>query len=60
MTGEDVRELRKQMGLTQAELAHKMDVDSITISRWERGETKPHRASVKKLMRLKEKVRRNR
>jgi DNA-binding transcriptional regulator YiaG len=37
MTGKDVRALRRKMGdLTQGELAEKLGVHWITLSRWER------------------------
>ena len=35
-TGERIRELRNKWGLTQANLAYKVDTDSASISRWER------------------------
>ena len=37
MTGETFRKLREQMGLTQAELAARLGVESNSISRWEVG-----------------------
>ena len=40
MSGEELRECREQLGLTQAELAHEVGVRSDTLSRWERGERK--------------------
>lgn len=35
------RELRKEKGLTQVELAEKLDVSQNTISNWETGVSKP-------------------
>ncbi|TDI34536.1 MAG: DUF1870 family protein [Acidobacteria bacterium] len=38
MTGEEFRNLRKTLRLTQVELAEKMGTTSNTVARWERGE----------------------
>jgi len=35
--GLKLKEYREKHGLTQEELARKLDIPSITISRWERG-----------------------
>jgi transcriptional regulator with XRE-family HTH domain len=40
MTGEELRECRERLGLTQAELAREVGVRSDTLSRWERSERK--------------------
>lgn len=37
MTAQDVRRIRKQLGLTQVALAKALGVHSISVSRWERG-----------------------
>lgn len=37
MTGPQLRERRRKLGLGQTELAAKLDVDPVTVSRWERG-----------------------
>jgi putative zinc finger/helix-turn-helix YgiT family protein len=39
LTGKEIRFLRTEMGLTQAELALVLRCQSLTISRWERSET---------------------
>ena len=52
----DVKELRKALKLTQKELANKLDVDVITVNRWECKQIRPHRASIKKMRRLLSKV----
>jgi len=36
-----VREVRRQLGLSQEELAHALGVSFATINRWENGKTKP-------------------
>jgi len=52
MDGKDVRELRETLGLTQKELAARVRVDAITVSRWERGEQKPSSQAIRQLTRL--------
>ena len=39
--GRFLKELRKEMGITQEEFAEKLDVSSRTISRWETGANMP-------------------
>jgi len=39
MTPKELRFLRTELGLTQAELARVVHVDTQTVGRWERGET---------------------
>lgn len=41
MTPGELRTARLELGFTQARLAEYMGVDPMTISRWERGVTKP-------------------
>jgi transcriptional regulator with XRE-family HTH domain len=41
MRGADVKEWREARGLTQRRLAVLLDVDPITVYRWERGERQP-------------------
>ncbi len=38
MKGEEIREQRKELELTQVELGERLDVSGNTIARWERGE----------------------
>ncbi len=38
--GVNVKEWREERGLTQAQLARLLEVDQMTISRWERGASK--------------------
>lgn len=43
-TGEmkmDIKEIRTKLGLTQEELAQKLNVSFSTVNRWENGKTKP-------------------
>lgn len=51
-TGEALKRERKQRKLTQVKLAKKAGVDSITISRIERGEFEPSTALLSRLARV--------
>ena len=59
MFGEYLKELRVSLGLTQSELAVKLNladeefrsVDVVTLSRWERGKTKPTLAKCLRILR---------
>lgn len=48
----NIKSLRLKAGLTQVELAKKMNVDQAAVSRWESGNTKPLRKTHKKLARV--------
>ena len=52
MESKEVKNLRKKLGLTQKELAARMKVDAITVSRWERGEQRPSQLAERKLNKL--------
>jgi len=45
----DVKELRKQLGLTAEELAQKLGVSVGTVSRWETGRNKPSKLARHRL-----------
>ena len=49
--GARLRTARRSAGLTQKQLAERLDVESITVSRWERGVTTP---SLPRLRRIAE------
>ncbi len=51
MTGQELRFLRSELGLTQAELAAILKVTLLTVSRWERNET-PVSDAAEMLVRL--------
>jgi transcriptional regulator with XRE-family HTH domain len=38
MTGSQLKKIRGQLGLTQAEMAERVGVTPNTVARWERGE----------------------
>jgi len=48
----DIKALRKKLKMTQRELADKLSVDPITVSRWERMERLPSRLAMRQLERL--------
>ena len=48
----DVKSMRLKLGLSQKELAARLKVDVITISRWERNLQKPDKTAVKRLTRI--------
>ena len=52
MKNKDIKNLRKTLGLTQKELAARVKVDAITVSRWERGEQRPSSQAARQLARL--------
>lgn len=37
MTSKQLKRARRQLGMSQAQLARRLKVDTITVSRWERG-----------------------
>ena len=52
MTAREIVALRKKLGLSQAALAAKVGVHTLTVSRWERGVTKPAHDAVRLLRRM--------
>ena len=47
-----IRALRESLGLTQVEFGERAGVDSMTISRWERGAVRPGPAAMRALDKL--------
>lgn len=53
MSGDEIRNLRKKLGLTQEEFAHAVAVTFSTVNRWENGHAKPSklaRRAIESLM----------
>ena len=48
----NIKARRLEAGLTQAQLAKKLNVDQTAVSRWESGETKPLKKHHKKLAKV--------
>lgn len=44
---EQVKEVRRQLGISQEELAHELGVSFATINRWENGKTTPFKLARK-------------
>lgn len=51
-----IRTLREGLGLTQVEMGERLGVDSMTVSRWERGTLRPSDASLDALEGLRRKA----
>jgi DNA-binding transcriptional regulator YiaG len=47
-----IRSLRQALDLTQTEFGKSMGVDKLTVSRWERGELRPGKRSLRALQRI--------
>ena len=52
--GGRLRTARRSVGLTQKQLAEELGVESITVSRWERGVTAPSLARLRRVAELTE------
>lgn len=53
MSGDEIRNLRKRLGLTQEEFAHAVAVTFSTVNRWENGHARPSklaRRAIESLM----------
>ncbi len=44
---ETVKEVRRQLGLSQEELAHALGVSFATVNRWENGRTAPSKLALR-------------
>lgn len=51
-SGAEIRRHRLTLGLTQAEFANEVGVETSSISHWERGKTKPNAISLQLLLRF--------
>lgn len=56
MTDDDIRALRRDLGLTQAKLAELLGVTPAVVSRWENGHAKPTNSNRKQLLLLADKT----
>ena len=52
MNGSEIKALRDLLRLTQKELAARVGVDAITVSRWERSNQRPSKHAERQLARL--------
>jgi len=53
MNPEDIKQIRKKLGRTQASIAALVEATSMTWSRWETGASKPMPVYMRKLVKLK-------
>lgn len=56
MTASDIGKFREAMGWTQAELAERLGVSQVSVSRWETGERVPGRPVLKLLDAIRERM----
>lgn len=52
----EIKEIREKLGLTQAEFAKEIGVDTVTVSRWENDKRRPSKLAQRQLFRLSRKV----
>ena len=52
MTSEEIKDLRKQLKLTQEGFANALKVDFKTVNRWENGRARPSNLAIRQLQRL--------
>ena len=56
MSPKQIRALRKDLGLTQEELANRVAAQRVTVARWELGASRPTGAYLKLLLELPKEV----
>ncbi len=52
-----IRDIREQLGLTQAELARQLAVSVVTVNRWERGHARPSGLAARRIDELADRLR---
>jgi len=52
MKAREIRSMRRRYGWTQADLAARLGTDAVTVSRWERGATRPRPSAQTRLREL--------
>jgi transcriptional regulator with XRE-family HTH domain len=45
-----IKKVRKQLGITQEQLARELDISFSTINRWENGHTSPSKLAKRRLL----------
>ncbi len=50
MFGDVIKKVRKQLGITQEQLARELDISFSTINRWENGHTVPSKLAKRHLL----------
>lgn len=51
-TAQEIKKLRKKLGITQQELADQIGVDRVTVARWETEQKRPSQLARRQLARL--------
>lgn len=46
MMADEIKSIRKALGMTQQEFAHTLGVHAMSVSRWERGKLEPSQMAV--------------
>ncbi|MEI8126154.1 MAG: helix-turn-helix transcriptional regulator [Parachlamydiaceae bacterium] len=54
---EQIKEIRKQLNLSQEEFAKKLGVSFTSVNRWENGQTKPSKLARRQILNLLEHIR---
>lgn len=54
---EEIKEIRKQLNLSQEEFAKKLGVSFTSVNRWENGQTKPSKLARRQILNLLEQIR---
>ena len=52
MKPQEVKDLRESLGLTQLEMANKLETTPVTVCKWEKGVCKPSKLFVREMKRL--------
>lgn len=50
MFEDNIKKVRKQLGITQEQLARELDISFSTINRWENGHTSPSKLAKRRLL----------
>ena len=56
MTGKQILKLRRDLGITQQQLADAIGAQRETVARWEAGRNQPRGANLKALMELRKRL----
>ncbi len=56
MSAEEIKNIRRMLGMSQERLARELGVSFCTVNRWERAKTAPSPMAIEKLSELKEKL----
>lgn len=52
MTSNQIKKLRERLKLTQPELAYKLQIAPMTVSRWERGISNPSKIFITQMKKM--------